>query len=281
MSKDVIKATGWRRVAAAIWGQPNDPQIYGDFEVDATALMAFIEEARRTTGVHVTVTHVVGKAIAHGLAENPDLNTRLHRGRFIPRESVDIFFVASVAGGKDVSGVKVRGADRKSVAEIADELASRVERIRSGGDAEVGGSPTLIDRLPLALLGPLLRFVTWLTADLNADLKRLGLPRQAFGSAMVTSVGMFGVQKAYGPLAPLYRIPILALVSEVIKKPVVIDDEIVARPILTITATMDHRYLDGAHAARLARSVRAYLDNPSAFEPALARAAVTEEVYER
>jgi pyruvate dehydrogenase E2 component (dihydrolipoamide acetyltransferase) len=83
---------------------------------------------------------------------------------------------------------------------------------------------------------------------------------------MVTSVGMFGVQKAYGPLAPLYRIPVLALVSEVTEKPVVREGEIVARPILTVTATMDHRYLDGAHAVRLARSVRAYLEDPSAFE---------------
>jgi hypothetical protein len=29
---------------------------------------------------------------------------------------------------------------------------------------------------------------------------------------------------------------------------------------------MDHRYLDGAHAARLGRSVRAYLEDPAAFE---------------
>jgi pyruvate dehydrogenase E2 component (dihydrolipoamide acetyltransferase) len=276
MGNNTIRATGWRRVASAIWGQPNDPQIYGDFEVDATALVAFIEEMRRVTGVRVTVTHVVGKAIAHGLGQNPDLNTRLYRGRFTPRESVDIFFVASVAGGNDVSGVKVKRADTKSVVEIAEELASRVERVRSGGDAEVGGSTGLVDRMPLWLLGPMLRLVTWLTADLNADLKRLGLPRQAFGSAMVTSVGMFGVQKAYGPLAPLYRIPILALVSEVTPKPVVVDDEIVARPILTVTATMDHRYLDGAHAARLARSVRAYLDDPSAFESLPADEAVME-----
>ena len=279
MATDTIRATGWRRVASAIWGQPNDPQIYGDFEIDATALVAFIEDARRLTGVRVTVTHIVGKAIAHGLGQNPDLNTRLHRGRFTPRESVDIFFVASVAGGNDVSGVKVKGADRKSVVEIAEELRSRVERIRSGGDAEVKGS-SLVDRMPLWLLGPVLRFVTWLTADRNADLKRLGLPRQAFGSAMVTSVGMFGVQKAYGPLAPLYRIPILALVSEVTPRAVVVDDEIVARPILTITATMDHRYLDGAHAARLARSVRGYLENPSAFESLPVREAVLEEVPE-
>jgi pyruvate dehydrogenase E2 component (dihydrolipoamide acetyltransferase) len=281
MGNDTIRATGWRRVAAAIWGQPSDPQIYGDFEVDATALVAFIEDTRRATGTRVTVTHVVGKAIAYGLGQNPDLNTRLYRGRFTPRESVDIFFVASVAGGNDVSGVKVKEADRKSVVEIADELGRRVERIRSGGDAEVGGSAGLVDRMPLWLLGPTLRLVTWLTADLNADLKRLGLPRQAFGSAMVSSVGMFGVQKAYGPLAPLYRIPILALVSEVTKKPVVIDDEIVARPILTVTATMDHRYLDGAHAARLARSVRSYLENPAAFEPVPVPETVIEEVPSR
>jgi pyruvate/2-oxoglutarate dehydrogenase complex dihydrolipoamide acyltransferase (E2) component len=265
MSKGT-KATGWRKVAAATWDLPSDPQIYGDLEIEATNLLAFIQEARSATGVHVTVTHAVGKALAHALGEHPDLNVSLYRGRFRPRDSVDIFFVASVAGGKDVSGVKIVEADRKSVVEIADELARRVERIRAGGDAEVGQSRNVLDTTPFWLLGPLLRLATWLTADKSRDLKRLGLPRQAFGSAMVTSVGMFGVQKAYGPLAPLYRIPILALVSEVIERPVVRDGEIVARPILTVTATMDHRYLDGSHAVRLAQSVRAYLEDPSAFE---------------
>lgn len=260
------KATGWRKVAAATWRMPNDPQIYGDLELDATRLLAFIEEARRATGVHITVTHAVGKAIAHALAEHPDLNARLYRGRFIPRESVDIFFVASVAGGKEVSGVKIFDADRKSLAEVAEELSNRVERIRQGGEAEVGRSQGAIDSTPFWLLRPVLRLVTWLTADRNVDLRRLGLPRQAFGSAMVSSVGMFGVQKAYGPLSPLYRIPILALVSEVAEKPVVESGEIVVRPILTLTATMDHRFLDGSHAARLGRSVRAYLDDPAAFE---------------
>jgi pyruvate/2-oxoglutarate dehydrogenase complex dihydrolipoamide acyltransferase (E2) component len=260
------KATGWRKIAAATWNGPIDPQIYGDLEVDATRLLAFIEDARRTAGVHVTVTHAVGKSIAHALAEHPDLNARLYRGRFIPRESVDIFFVASVAGAGGVTGVKVVAADRKSLVDIADELVRRVERIRHGGEAEVGRSQNAIDSFPFRLLRPALGFVTWLSADRNVDLRRLGLPRQAFGSAMVSSVGMFGVQKAYGPLSPLYRIPILALVSEVTERPVVVHGEIVARPILTVTATMDHRYLDGSHAARLARSARAYLEDPAAFE---------------
>ena len=269
------KATGWRKVAATVWGSPNDPQIYGDFELDATRLLSFIEKARLRTGAHVTVTHAVGKAIGHALGEQPDLNTRLYRGRFLPRDSVDIFFVASVAGGEEVSGIKVVGADRKSIVEIAEELTARVERIRSG-DREVGGATKALDATPPWLLRPTLRLVTWLTADKNVDLKRLGLPRQAFGSAMVSSVGMFGVQKAYAPLSPLYRISILALVSEVTMKPIVVEGEIVARPILTITATLDHRYLDGSHAARLAHSVRAYLEDPAAFETLPADAAVAD-----
>jgi pyruvate/2-oxoglutarate dehydrogenase complex dihydrolipoamide acyltransferase (E2) component len=80
---------------------------------------------------------------------------------------------------------------------------------------------------------------------------------------MVTSVGMFGVERAFGPLSPYYRIPLLALVGEVTPKAVVVDGEIVARPILNISATMDHRYLDGSHAARLAKTVRAYLEDPT------------------
>jgi pyruvate dehydrogenase E2 component (dihydrolipoamide acetyltransferase) len=264
-----VKARGWRRIATATWGHPNDPQIYGDLEIDAGALLAFIEELRRRTGVRVTVTHLVGKALAAALAEHPELNTRLVGGRFIPRESVDIFFIVSTEGGKDLSGVKVANADRKHVVEIANEVAGRAARVRTGDDAELGRSKSLLDATPTWLLGPVLRLGTWLTVDRNVDLKRFGLPRQAFGSAMVSSVGTFGVHHAYGPLSPLYRVPFLALVGEIEPKPVVIDGEIAARPMLTVSATMDHRYLDGSHAARLGKSVRAYLENPAAFEPPL------------
>jgi pyruvate/2-oxoglutarate dehydrogenase complex dihydrolipoamide acyltransferase (E2) component len=269
-----MKAQGWRAIAAAIWKRPNDPQIYGDLEIDAASLLAFVDAGRRSTGIHVTVTHAVGKALALALAEQPELNTRLYRGRFLPRASVDIFFVAAVEGGKQVSGVKIERADQKSLVEIADELVRRVARVRAG-NAEVTMKGPL-GWAPSWLLRAVLKAGTWLTADKNVDLERLGLPRQAFGSAMVSSVGMFGVQKAYAPLAPLYRIPILVLVSEVADKPVVVDGEIVVRPILTITATMDHRYLDGSHAARLARTIRAYLEDPSAFEPAGSREVAAE-----
>jgi pyruvate/2-oxoglutarate dehydrogenase complex dihydrolipoamide acyltransferase (E2) component len=260
------KIRGWRKITSATWGHPNDPQIYGDLEIDATESLAFIERAR-AAGVKLTMTHMAGKAIGYSLGQNPDLNVRMYRSHFVHRDTVDIFFIVSMGAGSELSGVKVERADEKPVVEIAKELSGRAGRIRNEEDVEFGKTKRMLDRTPRRLLGVSLKVAAWLTADRDMDLKKQGLPRQAFGSAMVSSVGMFGIQHAYAPLSPYYRIPFLILVGEVAQKPVVIDGQIVARPMITISATMDHRYLDGFHAARLAKSARAYLEDPAAYEP--------------
>ena len=256
----------WRKIAAASWGRPVDPQIYGELEVDAERLLDFIERERERSGEHLTVTHLVGRALAVALAANPDVNVRLRRGRFVRRETVDIFFVVAVAEGKELSGVKVVAADRKPAAEIARELTHRAQRVRAGEEAELGSSKRLLGSTPSWLLRGGLRLATWLVYDRGISLKRVGLPADAFGSAIVSSVSAFGAERAYGPLSPWYRVPVLALVSKVEVKPAVVDGEVVARPHLTVTATLDHRYLDGAHAGRLVGSVRAYLEDPDTVE---------------
>jgi pyruvate/2-oxoglutarate dehydrogenase complex dihydrolipoamide acyltransferase (E2) component len=274
------KLKGWRKIAASTWNEPNDPQIYGDVEIDATPALAYIDAARDATAIRVTLTHVVGKALAHAFAENPDLNGRLYRGRFVERDSIDIFFIVSAEQGQELTGVKVEHADAKSVVQIARELGERAARIHAGQDEEMGQTKELFERFPPWILGKLLRIGAWLSVDRDLDLKKQGLPRQAFGSAMVSSVGMFGIQHAYAPLSPYYRVPLLVLVGEVQRRPVVTDgDRIEARPLVNLAATIDHRYIDGFHAARLSRSVRAYMDEPSRFEPPLP-AHADEEVEE-
>jgi pyruvate dehydrogenase E2 component (dihydrolipoamide acetyltransferase) len=266
---DRVKIQGWRKIAGATWGHPNDPQIYGDLEIDGGPALDFIEQARNATGIKLSITHMVGKALAHAFGENPDLNVRLYRGHFIPRDSVDVFFIVSAEKGAELSGVKVVEADRKPVVEIARELAERVGRIHAGNDAEMGKTRTMLAKTPRRLLKHSLRAAAWLTSDRNIDMKERGLPRQAFGSFMVSSVGMFGIQHAYAPLSPLYRIPLLVLVGQVADKPAAVDGKVEIRPMVNLAATMDHRYLDGFHAARLAKSTSEYLGDPKRFEPAL------------
>ena len=268
MARKRSKIKGWRKITSATWGHPNDPQIYGDLEIDAGNLLAFIEEARTATGVRVSMTHMVGKGIAYALGEHPDLNVHMHGNYFIHNPTVDVFFIVSTDAGSELDGVKVVRADEKPVVEIATELSKRAGKIRGGDDAELGKTKKVIGSTPRRLLGLSMRTAAWLTTDKGIDLKKYGLPRQPFGSVMISSVGMFGIQHAYAPLSPYYRIPFLVLVGEVAEKPAVVDGEVVPRPMLTLSATMDHRYVDGFHAARLARSTRAYLEDPKRFEPA-------------
>ena len=255
---------GWRRLAGAAWGPPNDPQFYGDLEVDAAILHTYLDELRRRTGVHVTVTHLVGKAVAHALEGVPALRMRLWRGREYPRESIDVFFI--VANDDELTGVKVCAVDTKPVVDVARELEARVADIRAGNDEQLGKTKAMMERLPRPLLKAAIKLSSVLTSGLNLDLPQYGLPRQAFGAAMITSVGGFGITHAYSPLASYYRVPLLVLVGAIQEKPVVVAGRVIARPMLGLTATFDHRYCDGLQAARFADGIRSYLANPRAFE---------------
>ena len=262
------RVRGWRKLAGASWGRPMDPQFFGDLELDAGPLLAYQADARQASGERVTMTHLIGRAVAHGLAVVPELRVRLAHGREYDRGSVDVFFIVATGGGQELTGVKVRDADRKSAVEIAAELNRRYTTIDAGDDPDLGRSKAMLSSLPPGMLRVALRLGAWLTSDLNLDLSRLGMPRQAFGSAMITSVGMWGVGHAYSPLAHYYRVPVLVLVGAVRKAPTVVDDAVVIRPMLTITATFDHRYVDGYHAAQFAEAVRSYCADPAKFEPA-------------
>jgi pyruvate dehydrogenase E2 component (dihydrolipoamide acetyltransferase) len=118
-----------------MWQPPNDPQIYGALDVDATNARRFMADAE-AHGQHITATHLVGRAVSHALLNVPDLNVRIVGTRAIPRPSIDIFFITAVAAGNDLSGVKVTDVDRKSASELACELSERAKLLKTGRDAE-------------------------------------------------------------------------------------------------------------------------------------------------
>lgn len=261
------RVRGWRKLAGSTWGRPMDPQFYGDLELDAGPMLRYIEHARSASAVHVTITHLVGKAVAHGLATVPELRIRLARGREHERESVDVFFIVAAEGGRELTGVKIAAADQMPLIDLAREVDSRCSAIASGQDPELGQGKALLGRLPPSVLRQVLRLGAFLTSDLNLDLSKLGMPRQAFGGAMITSVGIWGITRAYSPLAHYYRVPVLLLIGAVRDVPVAVDGQVLVRSMITLTATFDHRYADGYHAAKFATAVREYCEDPSAFEP--------------
>src|SRR3954471_15555728 len=121
--------------------------------------------------------------------------------------------------------------------------------------------------MPRRFLRPGMRFSAWLTNARNRDVKALGVKKQPFGSAMITSIGMFGIPQGFAPLARFYGMPLLVLVGEITDKPMAVDGQVVIRPVISLTATIDHRYADRWHISPLIRPFKAYLQDPASFNP--------------
>ena len=52
-------------------------------------------------------------------------------------------------------------------------------------------------------------------------------------------------------------------VGATVDRPVAHDGEVVVRPMMTITLTVDHRAVDGAPAADFLRTVKTFLEDPA------------------
>lgn len=251
-----------RKVAIATWASPREGNIYGKLILDMSNALNYLEYLRIRSGLKVTVTHLVGKAAGMALAECPDLNGRIFLGRYIPHKTVDLAFLVSLEGGKDLAKFKVSDIDRKTISDVARELHEGAIRLREGKDSGFEKSKSIAKSLPTWLIRPLLWLTGYLTGAAGINAKFLGLEKFPFGAAIVTSVGMFGLDEGYAPPTPFARVPVYLTIPEVKKRPVVIDDSIVIRPMLDLTATIDHRFLDGHRGAMIARSMRRLIESP-------------------
>jgi pyruvate/2-oxoglutarate dehydrogenase complex dihydrolipoamide acyltransferase (E2) component len=259
------KVSTWRKVALHTWSRPSDPTVYGTMEIDVSRTVPYLERLRQRSGVKVTITHLVGKAVAMAFRERPDLNGIIRRGRIYLRDTVDVFFQVAFDGGEDLSGVKVDRADEKSVVEIAQELARKAERVRQKTDENLRSTTRMLNALPASLVGAALRFVSSLSYDYDLDLRRFGVPWDQFGSVMVTNVGGFGVTHGYAPLVPFARTPALLTVGAIIDRPIAREGQVVVAPVLTVGATFDHRFIDGFQAAKLSRRFQDIVGDPERF----------------
>jgi pyruvate dehydrogenase E2 component (dihydrolipoamide acetyltransferase) len=262
--KALRKTPPFRKVAMGTWAHPGDPQIYGTLEIDLTKAYAW-RERLPPEAPRVTVTQMVGRAIGLAMARYPDLNGFVRFRKIYLRQSVDLAFLVAVqhpSGREDLSSIKVARVDEKGVTELAAEMAAKVERLRTRQDTELQKSSKLVSLMP----GFLVRFFLWLTAFLGytLNLRFPGIPRDPFGACILTTVGMFGLVVAYAPLVPYSRAPIVLRVGQAKKRPVVVDDRVEVREIVTLNATIDHRFCDGALLAKMVKVIKESFEDPDA-----------------
>ncbi len=251
-----------RKLAIATYAAPREGNIYGKLVIDATQALAYIEHHRKLSGEKITLTHLVGRACAEGLKNAPALNARLVGSVYIPNPDIAVTFIVGIPGDDDLGKAKIAHADTKGVAEIAREVREKAEILRLGQDPDFESAKKMLKALPAWLISPVAWATGLLTAGLGIAVRPLGLEARPFGAVVISSMGMFGIDEGYIPPTPWARAPVWILIGAIKQQPAVVDGEIKARPIVAITATIDHRFMDGMKLAGLSKMVREVLENP-------------------
>jgi pyruvate/2-oxoglutarate dehydrogenase complex dihydrolipoamide acyltransferase (E2) component len=247
----MARESSWRKISMSAWARPHDPTVYGWLEIDVSRALRYLERESLASGVKLTLTHLIGKAVALALADCPEAN---------------VFFQVAYEHGANLSGAKIQDVQHKSLLEIARELEQGADAIRRRSSHDLARSDRTLSRVPAPLRSAVLRAVETAIYDWGFDLSAFGVPRDAFGSVMVTNVGMFGLPHGFAPLVPFSRVPIVLTVGSVRDAPVAEGGTVVVRPVLCVGVTLDHRLIDGYQAGKLAARFQEVMRDP---EPAL------------
>lgn len=255
-----------RKLAIASWSPPKEGNIYGKLTVDVSQAKAYLAWVREETGLKVTITHLVGKAVAVALSRAPGLNGVIRFGRYVRHDSVDISFLVALEEGRNLAKAKIEGLDKKSVTELGEELRALATKLHAGRDESFNKSMQPLKSLPTWIIRPLVHTMGYLSGVWGLNVPSLGIEAHPFGTCIITNVGVFGLDEAFAPPTPFAHTPVLVLVGAMRDTPVVVDGEVVVRPQMTLCATIDHRYIDGAQGGVLAKVVRDVLENPWQLE---------------
>ncbi|MBN2348888.1 MAG: 2-oxo acid dehydrogenase subunit E2 [Bacteroidales bacterium] len=251
----------WRKIAATIYKKPTDSKIYGQADIDVTDLEKFISEKRKD-GLKITLTHVFVSIISRGLKSAvPELNCFVRRGKFVARPSVDAMVSVLKADG-EMGSVKVQHADTLNLAAIEEILKKEINKSRKGDENKTMQSKNILASIPWPFRNWFFGLYSTLTLNWGVSIPFLGLSANSFGSFLLTNIGSIGLDTGFPALLPSANIPFVMVMGGIKKKPVVINDNIVIRRIMSLTVVMDHRITDASQAGRLLRFLKQQMSHP-------------------
>ncbi|WP_156755325.1 2-oxo acid dehydrogenase subunit E2 [Actinokineospora pegani] len=217
--------------------------VHLDTEVDATALLA-----HRVRGRRYSVVSYAMRALGEVMPGFPEANAAFAgslRPRVARHAAVDVKLTLDkkVDGTRSVLSVVLPDVDGCTL----DHLQNAVERLRDtpvGEIRELDGAralqklPLLVGRLAFALAN------------------RLRGRHTRMGTVALTSLGHAPVRRFFSHGGTTVTIGL----GRIAPTPVVVDGEVVVRPVLPLSLTFDHRVIDGAMAADLLTALKTTLE---------------------
>ncbi len=265
MSSDNQFNTAWRKVASTIYKKPSDSKILGGVEFDVTDLEIYIA-LRRKAGLKITMTHFFVLALAMALkTEVPEFNTWVRRGKIIARETISAAVSVLKADG-GMTSIIVPDVDRLDFEELEAYMNSEITKSRGGNESDTMQSKNILARIPWPFRKWFFSIYKLFVLNLGISIPGLGMKPDNSGSYLVTNIGSIGLDHGYPALLPTANFSFVFVMGGVQKKPVVVDESIVIRRMMTVTIAIDHRVADASHGARLFRYLKRVVKNPEIFD---------------
>lgn len=264
MSKSELNSD-WRKVAAAIYKKPSDAKIFGTAEIDVTELEQFIAKKRKE-GIKITLTHIFTLIISRGLKDEvPELNCFVRRGNIAERDHVDAM-VSVLLGNGEMSSVMVQNSDKLNLDQIANVLSTGIKESRSGDENRTMKMKGIMGKIPWPIRTWIFNLIKFVTIKWGIAIPAAGLSSKNFGSFVVTNIGSIGLDTGFPALFPISNVSFVFVMGGVSKKPVVRDDKIVIRRMMTISSAMDHRLVDAMHGGKMFKYVKRMIQQPELLD---------------
>lgn len=258
--------TSWRRVASALYRRPREGKVFGSVELDITRIEQYIGSLREK-GIKTTLTHLLFLAIARAIDEEvPELNARVCRGRIVARPRLEGAISVLLPHSREMSAVKIREPHRMDLATLSSVLAQKIQHTRQGGGDGTRDLKEKLARIPWPFRGWLIRFIGWLTIDLGLHIPVLGLRDDRFGCFLLSNIGTLGLDVGYPSLFPNANVSIVVTMGAAKVRPAYSNGQWLPRRMITLSAALDHRLVDGVHGGKLFSYLKRFAADPARMD---------------
>ncbi len=223
-------------------------------EFDVTDSRSKLRDLRKK-GTTISFNAWLIKVIGSVLQKHPEAAAYFYnKKRLIIFDEINVSMIVEkkIGDSKVPIPLVIERANEKTAKEITQEIENAKNQQLKPDDIVLKKQSTTYQRLYYHLPG-FLRRLFW-----KLLLKNPKSAYRTMGNAAVTSIGMIG--KINGWFIHKSVHPISFGVGSILKKPVVIDNEIKIREILNMTILVDHDVIDGAPMVRFLDDLTNYLE---------------------
>ena len=248
----LVSVHPYRRLMFYIMPTRSESVVFQERKVDATEILAYLKKARPELGANMTHVAVAAAAIAIRVSDR--VNRFTVGRRLYKRHGQWMTFAMKRKKSEEgfnyktkLATVKLDFRDEESFSDFTERINGKITENRSGKKTSADKEYSLFNLLPRPLLEFAARGLLWL--DYYNLLPGFFIKSDPmFTSIFIANLGSLDMDAGYHHLYEYGTCSLFMMMGRVNQEPVVIDGEVVIKPMVSLRFTYDERVDDGINA---------------------------------